>query len=84
MSSLLIESAKEIKTLRRELNSAGYHSTKIVAGGACFVVDRDFGFEVGADYVATAASDMMSIVEEVYRYAPFDVSKRAHPGESSR
>lgn len=71
VSSLLIESAKEIKKLRAALDRAGMSTTKIVAGGACFVVDREFGFEVGADYVATSASDMVSIVEQVYQHTRF-------------
>ncbi len=70
VSSLLVESAKEIKRIRTMLDERGLKSTKIIAGGACFVVDREFHAEVGADYVATAASDAVSIVQEVYGYQP--------------
>ncbi|MBX7169172.1 MAG: cobalamin-dependent protein [Pirellulales bacterium] len=77
VSSLLVESAKEIRKLRESLDRAALRHVKIVAGGACFVVDRDFGFEVGADYVATAASDMVSIVEEIYQHTPFGAATRA-------
>lgn len=76
VSSLLIESAKEITKIREALDRCGHRQTKIVAGGACFTVDRDFGFEVGADYVATSASDMLNIVEEVYGYAPLQTGVR--------
>ena len=70
ISSLLVESAKEILKVRERLDQRGYSHTKIVAGGACFVVDREFAHEVGADFVATSASDMVSIVEQVYQYQP--------------
>ncbi len=70
VSSLLIESAKEITKLREVLNQRGYTGTKIVAGGACFVVDSEFANEVKADYVATAASDMVSLVQQIYQYGP--------------
>jgi len=69
VSSLLVESAKEITKIREQLDKLGKKDTKIVAGGACFVVDREFAAEVKADYVATAASDMVSIVQRVYQYA---------------
>ena len=67
VSSLLIESGKQITTIRRLLDERGMNDVKIVAGGACFVIDPDFGTEVGADYTATAASDMVSIVRGVYQ-----------------
>lgn len=70
VSSLLIESAKEIAKIRAALDKRGMTSVKIVAGGACFTVDRELYREVRADFVATAASDMVSIVEQVYEYAP--------------
>lgn len=66
VSSLLIESGKQITSIRRLLDERGLTDVKIVAGGACFVIDPDFGGEVGADYTATAASDMVSIVRSVY------------------
>ncbi len=77
VSSLLIESAKEIIKIRASLDARGKRDVKIVAGGACFVVDRDFYSEVHADYVATAASDMVSLVERVYQHGPFS----GGPGE---
>lgn len=70
VSSLLVESAKEISKIRDALDQRGKHDVKIVAGGACFVVDRELYREVRADYVATAASDMVSLVEQIYDYAP--------------
>ena len=70
VSSLLVESAKQITRIRQLLDARGLHQVKIVAGGACFVVDPDFSKEVGADYAATAASDMVGIVHEVYRHIP--------------
>ncbi len=70
VSSLLVESAKEIRKVREGLDRVGMRKTKVVAGGACFTVDRDLYKEIGADYVATAASDMVSIVQEIYRFAP--------------
>lgn len=70
VSSLLIESAKEIAKIRAALDRARLRHVKIVAGGACFVVDRDFAKEVKADYVATAAADMVSLVEQIYAYQP--------------
>ena len=79
ISSLLIESAKEIRKLRTALDQAGLREIKIVAGGACFLIDRDFGYEVGADYVATSASDMINIVHEIYGYVPLkDQQPRRH------
>ncbi len=76
VSSLLVESAKQIIKIREGLDRIGLHKVKIVAGGACFVVDRDFYQEVRADFVATAASDMVSIVQEVCGHVPFQ-SRRA-------
>ncbi len=70
VSSLLVESAKEIKKIRQKLDQRGMGHVKIVAGGACFTVDRDFYKEVGADFVATAASDMIGIVQQVYSHDP--------------
>ncbi|MCB9848189.1 MAG: cobalamin B12-binding domain-containing protein [Phycisphaeraceae bacterium] len=72
VSSLLVESAKQILRIRELLDARGLHHVKIVAGGACFVVDPDFSKEVGADYAATAASDMVGIVQEVYRHVPLE------------
>jgi methylmalonyl-CoA mutase cobalamin-binding domain/chain len=73
VSSLLVESAKEITKIRHRLDCNGCSDTRIVAGGACFVVDRDLYSEVRADYVATAASDMVSLVQQVYGYSPLQV-----------
>ncbi len=70
VSSLLVESGKQITSIRRMLDERGMNDVKIVAGGACFVIDPDFGAEVGADYTATAASDMVSIVRCVYQSGP--------------
>lgn len=70
VSSLLVESAKQITRIRQALDRAGLSETRIVAGGACFTVDPELYREVGADYVATAASDMISIVHRVYGYVP--------------
>ncbi len=70
VSSLLVESAKQITRIREALDRAGLSDTRIVAGGACFTVDPELYREVGADYVATAASDMISIVQRVYGYVP--------------
>lgn len=78
VSSLLVESAKQITVLRSALNRRGLGSVKIVAGGACFTVDREFAFEVGADHVASAASDIINLVQRVYGHSPL-VS-----GEASR
>lgn len=72
VSSLLVESAKEITKIRAAFDSRGMKDVKIVAGGACFVVDPDFANEVKADFAATAASDMVSIVQQVYKFAPMD------------
>ena len=72
VSSLLVESAKQIRVIRRDLNAAGFSSTKIVAGGACFVVDRELYHEVEADYAATAASDMVNLVHEIYGHRPLN------------
>ncbi len=72
VSSLLVESAKEISKIRTMLDQRGHHQTKIVAGGACFVVDRDFYKEVRADYVATSASDMIGLVQQIYKHGPLD------------
>ncbi len=72
VSSLLIESGKEIALIRSALDQRGLRHAKIVAGGACFNIDRDFAQEVGADFVATAASDMVSLVHQVYQHGPFD------------
>lgn len=70
VSSLLIESAKEIAKIRTGLDRRGFRETKIVAGGACFTVDRDLYREVRADYVATAASDMVNLVQRIYEHNP--------------
>lgn len=70
VSSLLIESAKEISKIRAGLDQRGFRSTKIVAGGACFTVDRELYREVRADYVATAASDMVNLVQRIYEHDP--------------
>ncbi|MCA9247294.1 MAG: cobalamin-dependent protein [Planctomycetales bacterium] len=82
VSSLLVESAKQITKIRELLDRSGFSSTKIVAGGACFVIDRDFAAEVGADHVATAASDMVSLVEQIYEHdalsEPVNSSRRTN------
>ncbi|MBL8879104.1 MAG: cobalamin-dependent protein [Phycisphaerales bacterium] len=70
VSSLLIESAKEIAKIRAGLDRRGFRDTKIVAGGACFTVDRELYREVRADYVATAASDMVNLVQRIYEHDP--------------
>lgn len=79
VSSLLVESAKEIIKIREALDHRGLRATKIVAGGACFVVDRDLYHEVKADFVATAASDMINIVQQVYQYGPLSDSDGGTP-----
>jgi len=70
VSSLLVESAKQITKIREALDREGLQRVKIVAGGACFVIDREFYREVRADFVATMASDMVILVHQIYQYEP--------------
>ncbi|MFG0249598.1 MAG: methyl-accepting chemotaxis protein [Phycisphaeraceae bacterium JB051] len=72
ISSLLIESAKQITPLRQMLNQYGMQQVKIVGGGACFTIDPDLARQVGADFAAQAASDMVSLVHEVYGHRPLE------------
>jgi methanogenic corrinoid protein MtbC1 len=59
------------------LNQHGMHHVKIVGGGACFTIDPDLARQVGADFAAQAASDMVGLVHEIYGYRPLEGRRAA-------
>jgi methanogenic corrinoid protein MtbC1 len=64
VSALMLRSALRIKDLVAGLRAAGL-PTKVVAGGAPFVLDRSLAEEVGADAVGYSASDAVAIVRRL-------------------
>jgi methanogenic corrinoid protein MtbC1 len=60
----MLRSALRVRDLVAGLRAAGL-PTKVVAGGAPFVLDRRLAEEVGADAVGYSASDAVAIVRRL-------------------
>ena len=63
ISTLMLPSALEIKTVSKKLKTNNIH-TKIIVGGAPFIFDKELWKEVNADAMGKTASDALKIVKD--------------------
>jgi len=64
ISVLMLNSALDIKNLISQMNKEKLN-IKIVVGGAPFRFDTQLGDEIGADYYATQASQVLDIIKTI-------------------
>lgn len=64
LSSLMLPSALRIRDFIFRLREEGF-TTKVIVGGAPFRLDPELFREIGADYMAVSAADVLPILQEI-------------------